>query len=74
MVSRVSEGYDSNTGLAVLLGGLTSLVGMGALTLARHPALYSLGLTVLLGMCGAIPSALLVIPVFFNPKKDRKNG
>jgi predicted exporter len=74
MVSRVSEGYDSNTGQAVLLGGLTSLVGMGALTLARHPALYSLGLTVLLGMCGAIPTALLVIPAFFNSKKDRKNG
>ena len=73
MVSRVTQGYDSNTGPAVLLGGLTSLVGMGALTLARHPALYSIGITVLLGMCGAIPSALLVIPVFFNSKKDRKN-
>jgi len=74
MVSRVSEGYDTNTGLAVLLGGLTSLVGMGALTLARHPALYSIGITVLLGMCGAIPSALLVIPAFIHSKKDRKNG
>ena len=73
MVSRVSQGYDPNTGPAVLLGGLTSLVGMGALTLARHPALYSIGITVLLGMCGAIPAALVVIPVFFN-SKDRKNG
>ena len=73
MVSRVSQGYDPNTGPAVLLGGLTSLVGMGALTLARHPALYSIGITVLLGMCGAIPAALLVIPVFFN-SKDKKNG
>jgi predicted exporter len=74
MVSRISGGDEANTGLAVLLGGLTSLVGMGALTLARHPALYSIGITVLLGMCGAIPSALLVIPAFFNLKKDRKNG
>jgi uncharacterized protein len=74
MVSRVSEGHDSNTGPAVLLGGLTSLVGMGALTLAHHPALFSIGITVLLGMCGAIPSALLVIPVFFNSKKERNNG
>ena len=74
MVSRVSEGYDSNTGRAVLLGGMTSLVGMGALTLAHHPALYSIGITVLLGMCGAIPSALLVIPAFLNSKKESKNG
>ncbi len=74
MVSRVSAGYDSNTGRAVFLGGMTSLVGMGALTLAHHPALYSIGITVLLGMCGAIPSALLVIPAFMNFKRDTKNG
>ncbi len=73
MVSRVSAGYDSNNGRAVFLGGMTSLVGMGALTLAHHPALYSIGITVLLGMCGAIPSALLVIPVFFNSKKEKTN-
>jgi predicted exporter len=68
MVSRISEGHEANTGQAVLLGGLTSLVGMGALTLAHHPALYSIGITVLLGMCGAIPSALLVIPAFFSKR------
>jgi predicted RND superfamily exporter protein len=67
MVSKVSEGYDHNTSMAVFLGGMTSLVGMGALALASHPALYSLGITVLLGMCGAIPSALFVIPAFYGP-------
>jgi predicted exporter len=71
MVSKVSEEYDHNTSMAVLLGGLTSLVGMGALTLASHPALYSLGITVLLGMCGAIPSALFVIPAFYCPVTNR---
>ena len=68
MVSRISEGHDRNTSMAVLLGGLTSLVGMGALTLAQHPALYSIGITVLLGMCGAIPSALFVIPAFYGSR------
>jgi uncharacterized protein len=72
MVSRISEGDEDNTGQAVLLGGLTSLVGMGALTLANHPALYSIGITVLLGMCGAIPSALLVIPAFFPNQQLKK--
>jgi len=70
MVSRISSGNDRNTNLAVLLGGSTSLVGMGALTLARHPALYSIGISVLLGMCGAIPSALFVIPAL----RARKAG
>jgi predicted exporter len=76
MVSRISQGHEANTGRAVFLGGMTSLVGMGALTLASHPALYSIGITVLLGMCGAIPSALLVIPAFFTKKqleKEMKN-
>ena len=64
MVSRSSEGNNRNTNMAVLLGGMTSLIGMGALALARHPALYSIGISVLLGMVGAIPSALFVIPAF----------
>ena len=69
MVSRSSEGNNRNTNMAVLLGGLTSLVGMGALTLARHPALYSIGISVLLGMCGAIPSALFVIPALQGSRR-----
>ena len=73
MVSRIAEGTDRNTSMAVLLGGLTSLVGMGALTLARHPALYSIGISVLLGMCGAIPSALFVIPAFYHSRKGQNN-
>ena len=72
MVSRISSGNDRNTNLAVLLGGSTSLVGMGALALARHPALYSIGISVLLGMCGAIPSALFVIPALRGSRRARQ--
>jgi predicted exporter len=71
MVSKITEGYDRNTGMAVLLGGLTSLVGMGALVIAHHPALYSIGITVLLGMCGAIPSALFVIPPVWGTREHK---
>jgi predicted exporter len=49
---------------AVLVSGLTTLVGFGALVLAKHPAMYSIGLTVLLGICAAVPTAVLVIPAF----------
>jgi len=53
---------------AILVSGLTTLVGFGALLLARHPALHSIGLTVLLGIGAAVPTALLVIPAF-RPKR-----
>ena len=53
---------EPETARAVLLAGLTTLAGFGALVLARHPALHSIGLTVLLGIGAAMPTALLVIP------------
>ncbi len=47
---------------AVLVSGLTTLAGFGALALASHPALHTIGVTVLLGIGAAVPSSLLVIP------------
>ena len=66
MVCNLSEGYEHTANLGILLGGLTSFVGLGALTLARHPAMSSIGITVLLGLCGVIPSALFVIPALYQ--------
>ena len=62
MVCRVFEGHQRGVDRAVLASGLTTLAGFGALVLARHPALHSIGLSVLLGIGVAIPTALLVIP------------
>ena len=66
MVCNLSEGYEHTANLGILLGGLTSFVGLGALTLARHPAMSSIGTTVMLGLCGVIPSALFVIPALYG--------
>ncbi len=68
MVFKIREGYKHNTDRAVLVSGLTTLAGFGALVFARHPALHSIGVTVLLGITAAIPAALLVIPVFYRKK------
>jgi len=68
MVSKISQGYDHGTAQAVLVSGLTTLAGFGALVLAKHPALHSIGVTVLLGIGIAIPSALLVIPALYRGK------
>ncbi|AMV72124.1 MMPL family transporter [Desulfuromonas carbonis] len=69
MVCRYSEGQDMATGRAILASGLTTLAGFGALVLGRHPALHSIGVTVLLGIGCAIPAALLVIPALYGRRQ-----
>ncbi len=68
MVSRVGDEADSATSRAVLVSGLTTIAGFGVLAVARHPALQSLGLTVLLGFGAAVPAALFVIPALTRKK------
>lgn len=49
---------------SVIVAGLSTIVGFGALALAKHPALHSIGLTVLIGISGAVlASCLLVAPL-----------
>jgi len=62
MVYRLFRGSDAATEKAVLVSGLTTIAGFGVLVLARHPALNSIGLTVLLGVGGALPTVLWVLP------------
>lgn len=62
MVCRLTEGADYDADRAVLVSGLTTLAGFGVLVMASHPALHSIGVTVLFGISAAIPAALLVIP------------
>jgi predicted exporter len=68
MVARLSQGVERITERAVLLSSLTTLVGFGSLIFARHPALNSIGLAVLLGIGGAALSALVVLPAFYRTK------
>ncbi|OEU73577.1 MAG: hypothetical protein BA869_12675 [Desulfuromonadales bacterium C00003107] len=66
MVCKSAEGHSGATDKAVLVSGLTTLAGFGALVLAHHPALHSIGVTVLLGIGAAIPAALLVVPALYR--------
>ncbi len=70
MVYRLFRGSDAATERAVLVSGLTTLAGFGVLILARHPALNSIGLTVLLGVGGALPTVLWVLPALAGLKRD----
>lgn len=62
MVLRLAGDSDPAATRAVLVSGLTTLAGLGALALAKHPTMQSIGVTVLLGVGAGIPTALLVIP------------
>lgn len=68
MVCHGQQDDDLASSRAILISGLTTLAGFGALVLAKHPALHSIGLTVLLGISAAVPTAILVIPAF-RPKR-----
>ncbi|MCA1796427.1 MAG: MMPL family transporter, partial [Geobacteraceae bacterium] len=64
MVCQGHERIHLASGRAILLSGITTLIGFGVLVLAQHPALFSIGITVLLGISAAVPAAVLVIPAF----------
>lgn len=68
MVCHADQELDLASSKAVLISGLTTLVGFGSLVLAEHPALHSIGISVLLGISAAVPTAVLVIPAF-RPKR-----
>ncbi|MBF0395546.1 MAG: hypothetical protein HQK78_02145 [Desulfobacterales bacterium] len=66
IVDKISQGHDNKVDLSVLISGLTTIAGFGSLILASHPALYSIGLSVILGIGAAIPAALFVIPIIYK--------
>jgi predicted exporter/SAM-dependent methyltransferase len=52
----------ASTGGAVTLCALTTLFGVGVLVLARHPALFSVGLTALMGISFSLLATLFLVP------------
>ena len=60
--------FTHTSGGAIVISALTTMIGLGALVFAGHPALHSLGLTALIG----IGSGLLVV-LFFIPAILLKN-
>ncbi|MCP4450385.1 MAG: MMPL family transporter [Planctomycetes bacterium] len=61
MVQRRDD-TTASTEQAVAASALTTLTGFGALSLAQHPAMFSLGITVVLGIVPAMFCALIVLP------------
>ena len=68
MTSKLDEwhGYPQRinaTSASVLISALTTLFGFAVLIFARHPVLFSMGTTVLLGMACAFAATLILTPL-----------
>ncbi|HET7341475.1 MAG TPA: MMPL family transporter [Methylomirabilota bacterium] len=73
IVLRFMEGRDHggpliarSTMMAVLVNGLTNVVGFGSLMLAQHRGIYGLGLLLTLGTAASLVAALIVLPVLLR--------
>lgn len=66
MLSRCDGSGCQQSEHAVLVSALTTLAGFGSLVLAQHPAMYSIGVTVLFGISAAVLTALYVVPAFYQ--------
>lgn len=61
-------GTTRTTQQAVSICAVSSCIGFGVLAFANHPALYSLGTTVLVGIGVAWPTAIWVTPALLKKK------
>lgn len=68
ILAHLEGRLDSHSRKGVLLSGLTTLSGFGVLALAKHPALFSIGITVTTGLTAALFTALCILPLLAEPK------
>jgi hopanoid biosynthesis associated RND transporter like protein HpnN len=73
IVLRFMEGRDHggpliarSTMMAVLVSGLTTIVGFGSLMIADHRGIFGLGLLLTLGTATSLIAALVVLPVLLR--------
>ena len=69
MAEGERRGASAHTGYAVLLSALTTLTGFGILVVARSPALFGVGLAVLVGMSTAAIIALGLVPAIVRGER-----
>lgn len=53
----------SHTSGAITISAITTILGLGSLVFARHPALHTIGATALLGISFGLAAVLLTIPM-----------
>ena len=61
-----------STVMAILVNGLTTVVGFGSMMLADHRGIFSLGLLLTLGTVASLVAALVVLPVLLRMLRPRR--
>ncbi|MBI5016924.1 MAG: MMPL family transporter [Deltaproteobacteria bacterium] len=71
---RHSKGLDdpllADSSVGITVSAVTTMIGLGALVAARHPALHSIGLTSLLGIGTGLLAVFTIIPLH----RGRRSG
>ncbi|MGC3958805.1 MAG: 1-acyl-sn-glycerol-3-phosphate acyltransferase [Verrucomicrobiota bacterium] len=60
---RGRPGMTAVNSASVLISALTTIFGFGVMVIANHPVLFSMGVTVLIGMGFAFLATLVVVPI-----------
>lgn len=60
---RGRPGMTAVNSASVLISALTTIFGFGVMVIANHPVLFSMGVTVLIGMGFAFLATLIIVPI-----------
>jgi hopanoid biosynthesis associated RND transporter like protein HpnN len=63
-----------STVMAVLVNGLTTIVGFGSLMVAHHRGIFGLGLLLTLGMVSSLIASLVVLPVLLRLVREMREA
>ena len=74
MVFRSRDDVKAGTILAITLCTLTTVIGAGVLVFAKHPALSSVGVTMVVGVTAGYLASMLVVPYLCGPSSARQAG
>ena len=66
---RDQDEHVLRTCAAITISALTTLCGMGALVVARHPALHAIGATALLGLSFGVIAVFTLVPLIVRPRR-----
>ncbi|MEN8134597.1 MAG: MMPL family transporter [Thermodesulfobacteriota bacterium] len=74
IVNSCLSGLDGRAFMAVSICAISTLSGFGVLGFATHPALHALGVTVLVGIGAAWPTALFITPLLLARPASKEMG
>ncbi len=66
------ESDVSETGKAITMAALSTIVGFGSLSLSHYPGLRSMGLVAILGAIATCIVSLTILPAYLSLRRDRR--